>query len=78
MSNTRAINIIAREIKQDWTRPYFGAVPYLDAMTQIESIHDNYYDDSAESVIRYFLGNAQTWRGDKARAIKAELKAMIQ
>ena len=78
MSNTRAINIIAREIKQDWTKPYFGAVPYLDAMAQLESIEDNYYDDSAESVVRYFLGNAKTWRGDKARAIKAELKAMIQ
>jgi len=78
MSNTRAINIIAREIKQDWTKPYFGAVPYLDAMQSLGSIHSYYYQDSASNVIMYFLANANTWRGDKARAIKAELKAMIQ
>jgi hypothetical protein len=27
--------------------------------------------------VRYFLANAGQWRGDKAREIKAELKAML-
>ena len=77
MSDTRSLGVIAREIRADWTKPYFGAVPYLEAMQSLVGINDTYYYDSADSVVRYFLANASTWRGDKARAIKAELKAML-
>lgn len=73
----RPLHVIAREIKADWKKVYFGAVPYLDAMATLTSIDDNYYFDSAESVVRYFLANASTWRGDTAKRIKAELKAML-
>ena len=73
----RSIAVIAREIRADWKKPYFGAVPYLDAMCELNSINDNYYYDSGESVVRYFLANANTWRGDKAREIKAELKKIL-
>jgi len=73
----RSINTIAKEISSDWNKVYFGAVPYLDAMHSIESINDTYYFDSAKSVVRYFLANAGTWRGDTARRVKAELKAML-
>ena len=41
-----------------------------------ESIEQNYYFDSGRSVVLYFLANAGTWRGDAAREIKKELKAM--
>lgn len=74
---TRSINTIAQEISADWNKVYFGAVPYLEAMHQLNSIDDNYYYDSGKSVVRYFLANAQSWRGDKAREIKKELKAML-
>jgi hypothetical protein len=74
---TRSINAIAKDISADWTKVYFGAVPYLEAMHQLNSIDDNYYYDTGKSVVRYFLANASTWRGDKARTIKAELKAML-
>jgi hypothetical protein len=74
---SRPIHAIAREIQSDWTKPYFGAVPYLDAMRHVNDISDKYYCDSADSVVRYFLANAGQWRGDKAREIKAELKAML-
>ena len=74
---SRSISTIARDIQSDWAKPYFGAVPYLDAMRALDSISDKYYYDDAESVVRYFLANAAQWRGDKARAIKAELKAML-
>lgn len=74
---TRPINTIAKDISADWNKVYFGAVPYLDAMHSLNSIDDNYYYDSGKSVVRYFLANASTWRGDKAREIKAELKAML-
>jgi hypothetical protein len=74
---TRSLSAIAADIKANWPRVYFGAVPYLDAMATLNRITDSYYADSADSVVRYFLSNATTWRGADARRIKAELKALI-
>jgi len=74
---TRSISTIAQEISSDWNKVYFGAVPYLEAMHSLNSIDDNYHYDTGKSVVHYFLANAGTWRGDKAREIKAELKAML-
>jgi hypothetical protein len=74
MSQVRSLSIIAREIKADWKNVYFGAVPYLGAMAQLDSINDNYGADSAKSVVLYFLSNAAAWRGDTAKRVKAELK----
>ena len=73
----RSIATIAYEIKKDWSNVNYAAKPYLDAMTELNAIGDNYYYDSGKSVVRYFLSNASSWRGDKAKAIKAELKAML-
>ena len=73
----RSISDIAYDIRADWKKPYFGAVPYLEAMYQLDSIRDNYYYDSGRSIVLYFLSNASTWRGETAKRIKAELKAMI-
>ena len=70
----RSISIIARDISNNWAKPYFGAVPYLRAMYSLDTIGDKYGQDDAKSVVLYFLSNATTWRGDKARTIKAELK----
>ena len=67
---------IAEEIKADWVKPYFGAVPYIEAMSGLKWITDNFMLDSGRSVVLYFLGNANTWRGDTARRVKKELKAM--
>ena len=75
---TRSLRDIAKEIRKEWPNVYFGAVPYLEAMEELDSIDDNYYADSAESVVLYFLANAQGFRGEAARRIKAELKAMCQ
>lgn len=75
---TRPINIIARDISSDWAKPYFGAVPYLDAMHSLSTMQDKFYFDDASDVVRYFLANANTWKGETARAIKAELKAMLK
>ena len=73
---TRPIRTIASEIIQDWKKPYFGAVPYLAAMQSLDTIDDAYGYDDARTVILYFMSNATTWRGAKAREIKAELKAL--
>lgn len=73
---TRRISLIAAEISRDWKKPYFGAVPYLTAMASLDSITDFYFQDDARSIITYFLTNATTWKGETARRIKAELKAL--
>jgi len=74
---TRPLSTIAREIRATWPKVYFGAVPYLQAMAQLGSVDDKYGLDDARSIVNYFLANAGTWRGDDARRIKAELKAMV-
>ena len=74
----RPLYEIANDIRKDWgSKIYFGAKPYLDAMACLDSINDNYGWDSAASIVRYFLGNASTWRGETAKKIKKELKAMV-
>ncbi len=72
----RPLHAIADEIARDWSKPYFGAVPYLFAMHKLGGINDDYGYDSGKSIVLYFLANAGTWRGETARRVKAELKAM--
>ena len=74
----RPLHLIARDIRTNWAKPYFGAVPYLEAMACLSSIQGSYYEDSAKSVVAYFLANAGTWRGDVARRVKAELKDLLK
>lgn len=79
----RKLYEIAREIKETWVdkdgryNPYFGAVPYIDALECLTNKTDSFgYDDAKDIVIR-FLVNARTWRGEDAKRIKAELKRMF-
>lgn len=74
----RKLHEIAKEIRKDWEKPYFGAVPYIDAMSELDSIDDNYYFESGKSVVLYFLSNATNWRGETARRVKKELKKMLK
>jgi hypothetical protein len=74
----RSISTIAFEIQRDWKTPFFGAVPYLQAMKQLSTVKDNYGYDDARSIVLYFLSNAGTYRGDKAKELKAELKALLK
>lgn len=76
MNANRPLSQIASEIKADWKSVNYGAKPYLDAMACLNSIDDNYHADSGKSVVLYFLANANSWRGEKAKAIKAELKKL--
>ena len=76
MEGNRPLSVIARDIRADWKKVNYAAVPYLDAMGSLNSIDDNYYYDSGKSVVLYFLANAGSWRGARAKAIKAELKKM--
>lgn len=74
----RSLEIIAHEIARDWCPVNFGAEPYLKAMGCLDSIEDNFGCDSARSIVNYFLSNANTWRGETARRVKAELRGMVR
>ena len=79
MAQTRPLYEIANEIRKDWgAKINFAARPYLDAMATLTSINDNYGWDSGKSIVLYFLSNASSWRGETAKRIKAELKAMTK
>jgi hypothetical protein len=75
--NARPLYAIASEIRKDWNKINYAAKPYLDAMGSIGDIHDSYGYDSGKGIVRYFLSNASTWKGDTAKRIKAELKSML-
>ena len=74
----RPLHAIAREVRRDWIKPNFAAVPYLEAMGALDRITDKYYCDDGASVVAYFLSNAGTWRGETAKRVKAELKDMMK
>lgn len=75
---SRPLHEIADEIRKTWPKVYFGAVPYLDAMRYMDTVSDQFGADNGKGIVLYFLDNAKTWRGDDARRIKAELKAMVK
>ena len=74
----RELHVIGKEIRADWGKVYYGASPYLKAMSTMSSINDAYGLDTGDSVVRYFLVNAGTWRGETARRIKKELNGMLR
>jgi hypothetical protein len=74
----RSIASIAYDIKKAWAKPYFGAKPYLDVMTSLDSIEDRFYCDDAKTIVMYFLANASTFRGNDAKVLKAELKNILK
>jgi hypothetical protein len=72
------MNFLATNQKQPttWRTKYWAAVPYIDALSTLTSINDKYGYDDAKSLVLYLLGNLGTYRGDKAKELKAELKKM--
>jgi hypothetical protein len=76
--SARPLFEIASEIKKDWVKPNYAAKPYLDAMGSLTSVNDTYGWDSAKSIVLYFLCNANTWKGENAKRIKAELKSLTK
>ena len=56
----------------------FAAKPYLAAMMGMGDINEQFGYDSGRSIVIYFLNNASSWRGDVAKRVKAELRAMLK
>lgn len=76
---TRPLHVIADEITKDWgAKVNFAAKPYLAAMRYLDKPSDSYGADSGKGIVLYFLQNASTWRGETAKRVKAELKALIK
>lgn len=79
--DNRPLHYIADVIQRDgrnWGANAYAMAPYVDAMRYVSAMTDRYMGDSARSIVAYFLSNASSWRGETARAIKAELKAMLK
>ena len=72
----RALKIIAVDIRNDWKKINYAALPYLEAMEGLDKISDDFGADTGVSMVLYFLSNSSSWHGETARRIKAELKDM--
>jgi hypothetical protein len=54
------------------------ARPYVSAMREISGgIESRYYADSAYEIVLRCMCNLQSWRGEDARRIKAELQSLL-
>ena len=74
----KPLHAYAAEIRKDWKKPYFGAVPYIDALGALNTMADNYGLDPAPGIVAYFLANARGWKGPVAKAVKADLNALLK
>ena len=80
---TGKLSAIANVIYDDITRSQGKKVPvalepYLDAMSSLDSVNDNYGMDSGRSIVAYALSNMGTYKGETARAAKAKLKELLK
>jgi hypothetical protein len=77
----RPLSEIAREITKDFmekgNKIPINTLPYLNSMMYLNGIDDMFIHDSGRSIVTYFLANAGSWRGEKAREIKKELNKML-
>jgi hypothetical protein len=78
-AQSRPLYVIAGEIIADPASKsqMWKAGPYVQAMAQLDRITESYGYDSADGIVRYALSNLTGWRGETARRVKAELKAML-
>jgi len=86
----RPVRKIAREILDHWRAQYADAPkrpgfvtyawPYLEAMLSLEttSRQERYGMEDAQMIVLYFLNNVTGWKGDFARAYKAELNYLLE
>ena len=75
------IDVAFKDIKRN-QNPTPGYVthcrPYIDAMLSMKSFRDFYGIDTGDDIGKRFLANAQSWRGDTARRLKAEIKQLLE
>lgn len=74
----RPLKLIAKDIYADWKSPYFGAVPYLEAIDRLNHVDDKFGEEDGRTQVIYLLSNMTTWKGEVARRIKAELQELLK
>jgi hypothetical protein len=67
---------IAKGKYRYWRNVFPYLAPYADALLSLNSIEDNYGWDSGREIVCRFISNASTWKGETAKRIKAELRAI--
>lgn len=78
MTTTRPLYAIADDIRRDWHPIAPAARPYVDALGMLDTVDGRYGFDDGRTIVAYFLSNASTWRGETARTVKAELRAITR
>lgn len=72
------IRDIANCIIEDWGDGISKeALPYLKAMLELDSINDFYGNESAYSIVSYFLANSAKYKGNLAKEYKKKLKKLV-
>ena len=77
----KTLDELARLAERSWSRDgkvAGPAKPYLDALGSLSDMNSTYGADSARDIIVYFLGNATGWKGETAKAVKAELNRRLK
>lgn len=74
----RTLPEIVKEIRADWKKVSPYALPYLNAMSRLDSVGQKYGLDDGRVIVNYFLVNASSWRGEVARRVKKELNEMVK
>jgi len=75
----RPIFEIAKDIQNEWgDKVNYAASPYLEAMRFLSLTTDKYGCDSGTEILAYFLSNASSFRGEKARQLKSEIRDLLE
>lgn len=77
-SNYRPLCNIAQDIIEDWDNINEYAKPYINAMLSLEPNEENYGQDSAASIISYFLANSTSYITSKSDKYKDELRNLLK
>ena len=68
---------IAKSKGKYWRHAFPYAAPYADAMMSLTTLDDKYGWDSGRDIVARFISNAASWKGETAKAIKAELRKRL-
>jgi len=75
---TRSLKVIGTEIRADWRRVSEYAEEQLQGIEACENLSSRWLTGTGTDAVLGFLSNAHHWRGETARRIKSELRAMLR
>lgn len=69
---------MAKKVQTRWRDLVPAAAPYLEAMLTLDKVDDKYGLDEGRDIILRALTNLTSYRGEKARTLKAELRELLR